>query len=127
MKDDYDLKPEYGFSHGERGKFYRPGAVIRHAGESTATQVVHPGTIIREDFLRQLGLSVTDAANVLGVPRPVLNNVVQLKAGVSPELAIRLSQAFGGTPETWLHAQMNYDLAQARKLRIKVKRYKKAS
>ena len=87
---------------------------------------VHPGRIIRQDCLAPLGLTVTAAARVLGVSRQALNNVVNCKAGVSPEKAIRLEKAFGGTADTWLRMQMNYDLAQAIKSKpgIKVARYK---
>jgi addiction module HigA family antidote len=52
---------------------------------------------------------------VLGVCRQALNNLVNGKAGISAEMALRLSKAFGGQPETWLQVQMAYDLAQARK------------
>jgi antitoxin HigA-1 len=70
-------------------------------------------------------LSVTGAAKVLGVSRQAVNNLVNEKAGVSPEMAIRLSKAFGSTPETWLQMQMSYDLAEVRKTedKIKVRRY----
>jgi antitoxin HigA-1 len=74
---------------------------------------VHPGLIIREDCIAPLELSITQAARVLGVTRQALNNVVNGKSGVSPEMAIRLSKAFGGNPETWLRMQMAWDLAQA--------------
>ena len=63
---------------------------------------VHPGRIVRRDCLEPLGLSVTGAAKVLGVTRQALNNVVNQKAGISPEMAIRLSKAFGSTPDTWV-------------------------
>lgn len=75
----------------------------------------HPGSLVRCECLESLGLSVTEGAKVLGVSRQALNNLVNCKAGISPEMAIRLSKAFGSTPETWLRMQMNYDLAQARK------------
>lgn len=86
---------------------------------------VHPGRIVRQDCLEPLGLSVTKAAEILGVSRQAANNLVNEKAGVSPEMAIRLSKAFGGTAEAWLQMQMNYDLAQARKheQKIHVQRY----
>ena len=86
---------------------------------------VHPGRIVRQDCLETLGLSVTEGAKVLGVTRQALNNLVNGKSGVSPEMAIRLSKAFGSTAETWLQMQMNYDLADARKSesKIKVRRY----
>lgn len=84
----------------------------------------HPGRIVRQECLEPLGLSVTEAAKVLGITRQALNNVVNLKAGISPEMAIRLSKAFGSSPEVWLGMQMTYDLAQLEKEanKIKVKR-----
>jgi antitoxin HigA-1 len=85
---------------------------------------VHPGRVVRHDCLEPLGLSVTAGAKVLGVTRQALNNVVNGKSGVSPEMAIRLSKAFGSTAETWLRMQIAYDLAEARKneSQIKVRR-----
>lgn len=80
----------------------------------------HPGRIVRHDCLEPLGLSVTAGAKVLGVTRQALNNVVNGKSGISPEMAIRLSKAFGSTPETWLRMQLSYDLAQARKHEDKI-------
>lgn len=89
---------------------------------------VHPGNIIRHDCLVPLGLTVTAAAKVLRVSRQALNNLLNGKAGVTPEMAIRLEKAFGGTADTWLRMQMNYDLARAMKAenKIKVTRYKPA-
>lgn len=86
---------------------------------------VHPGRIVRQDCLEPLGLSVTAAAKVLGVTRQALNNVVNEKAGISPEMAIRLSKAFGSTPDTWVRMQAAFDLALALKdeAKIHVKRY----
>ena len=75
----------------------------------------HPGLSVRHDCLEPLGLSVTEAAKVLGVTRQALNNLVNGKAGVSPEMAVRLAKAFGGSPATWLGIQMDYDLAQVLK------------
>ena len=85
----------------------------------------HPGLSVRIDCLDALGLSVTAGARVLGVTRQALNNLVNEKAGISPEMAIRLDKAFGGTAEAWLALQAAYDLAQARKksLANEVKRY----
>ncbi|GAB4146629.1 MAG: HigA family addiction module antitoxin [Sphingomonadales bacterium] len=82
---------------------------------------VHPGTVVREDCLKPLGLSVTDAARRLGVGRQALSNLVNEKAAVSIEMAYRLSKAFGSTPETWAGMQLAYDLAQARGLERKIK------
>ncbi len=88
---------------------------------------VHPGSIVRHDCLEPLGLTVTAGAKVLDVSRQTLNNVVNGKTGISAEMALRLSKAFGSTPETWLALQTAFDLAQARKQesRIKVKRFRK--
>ena len=74
----------------------------------------HPGGIVRRQCLEPLGLSVTRAAEGLGVTRQALSDLVNGKAGISTEMAIRLSKAFGSTPETWLGMQMAYDLFQAR-------------
>ena len=74
----------------------------------------HPGGIVRRQCLDPLGLSVTRAAEGLGVTRQALSDLVNEKAGISTEMAIRLSKAFGSTPETWLGMQMAYDLWQAR-------------
>jgi addiction module HigA family antidote len=84
----------------------------------------HPGLTVRHDCLEPLGLSVTEAAKVLGVTRQALNNLVNGKSGISPEMAIRLSKAFGSRPEVWLGMQLDYDLAQAQLHEdgIKVKR-----
>ena len=75
----------------------------------------HPGLSVRFDCLEALGLSVTEGAKVLGVTRQTLNNLVNRKAGISPEMAIRLDKAFGGTAEAWLALQAAFDLAAARK------------
>ncbi len=85
---------------------------------------VHPGRIVRHDCLEPLGLSVTAGAKVLGVTRQALNNIVNGRSGISPEMAIRLTKAFGSTEETWLRMQVAYDLAAARKneSQIKVRR-----
>ena len=85
----------------------------------------HPGQSVRYDCLQPLGLTVTEGAEILGVRRQTLNNLVNGKTGISPEMAIRLDKAFGGGSETWLRLQAAYDLAQAEKnaRNIKVKRY----
>jgi len=86
---------------------------------------IHPGRIVRHDCLEPLALTITAAAKALGVSRQTLNNVVNEKTGISAEMAIRLSKAFGSTAETWLALQTVFDLAQARKSasQIRVKRY----
>ena len=84
----------------------------------------HPGLSVRHDCIEPLDLTITEAANILGVTRQALNNLINGKGGISPEMAIRLDKAFGGGAETWLRLQMAYDLAQARRHEgeIKVKR-----
>ena len=72
----------------------------------------HPGEIIRDLYLEPLGLSVTQAAAGLGVTRKTLSLLLNGHAGISPEMAVRLSKAFGRTSESWLQLQMQYDLAQ---------------
>ena len=74
----------------------------------------HPGEIIRELYIEPLGLTVTQAAAGLGVTRKTLSLLLNGHAGISPEMAIRLSKAFGRTPESWLQLQLQYDLAQLR-------------
>lgn len=90
---------------------------------------VHPGRVIRQDCLEPLELSVTAGARALGVTRQTLNNVVNEKAAISPEMAVRLSKAFGGTAETWLAMQAAFDLAQLRRHpgTIRVKRVRAAA
>lgn len=88
----------------------------------------HPGRIIRQECLEPLKLTVTAAATVLGVTRKALSELLNGHAGISPEMAVRLSKAFGSSPEAWLKMQMHYDLAQVMKKanEINVKRYEPA-
>src|SRR5512140_1218516 len=87
----------------------------------------HPGRIVRQDCIEPLGLTITAAAKALGVTRQALNNLVNGKAGISPEMAVRISKAFGGSPEMWLRLQANYDLARVPRDEIAVRRYRRAS
>ena len=73
----------------------------------------HPGALIRRQCLDPLGLTVTEAAKGLAVSRSTLSMLLNGRLGISPEMAIRLSQAFGGSPESWLHQQLQYDLRHA--------------
>src|SRR6201998_4658944 len=84
----------------------------------------HPGLSVRHDCIEPLGLTITEAAQALGVTRQTLNNLVNGESGISADMAIRLDKAFGGGAETWLRLQMAYDLAQTRhhEGEIKVKR-----
>ena len=81
----------------------------------------HPGRIVRQECIEALGLTVTAAAKGLGVTRKALSELLNGKSGISPEMAVRLSKAFGSTPEVWLGLQMDYDLAQVRSKAAKIK------
>jgi addiction module HigA family antidote len=70
----------------------------------------HPGEVLKELCLEPLGLSVTRAAEALGVSRKTLSAILNGRAGISPEMALRLSKAFGTSPESWLNQQMHYEL-----------------
>lgn len=72
----------------------------------------HPGKFILEECLEPLGLSITEAAEGLGVTRTSLSRLIHGHNGISTEMAVRLSKAFGGSAESWLRQQINYDLAQ---------------
>ena len=89
----------------------------------------HPGEIVRYECLEPLGLTVTRAAEGLGVTQQTLSDLVNEKSGISVEMAVHLSKAFGSTPETWLGLQMAYDLWQARERveSIEVERFAEAS
>ncbi|HVW52230.1 MULTISPECIES: HigA family addiction module antitoxin [unclassified Trinickia] len=78
------------------------------------TDTNHPGAIVRQLCLERFNLSVTEGASVLGVSRQALTNLLSGKAGISPEMALRLDKAFGGGAETWLQRQLVHDLAKAR-------------
>jgi antitoxin HigA-1 len=75
----------------------------------------HPGEIVREECLIPHGLTVTEAAQVLGVSRQTMTKLLNEKGGITPEMAIRLEKAFGGEADFWLKLQTAFDLAQARR------------
>ncbi|WP_417447949.1 HigA family addiction module antitoxin [Idiomarina abyssalis] len=81
----------------------------------------HPGEVVRELCLEPLGLSVTAAAEALGVSRKTLSAVLNGKAGISPEMAIRLSIAFNTSAESWLNQQSQYELCHAEQHRKELK------
>jgi antitoxin HigA-1 len=89
----------------------------------------HPGKAVRVACLEPLGLSVTEGAKALGISRQSLSNLINGKTGISPEMAIRLSKAFGSTPDTWIKLQAAYDLARAlrHEKQIRVQRYSRRS
>ncbi len=86
---------------------------------------VHPGTVIKHDCMDALNLNVTSAAKILGVSRTALSRVINGKASISPEIAIRVSKAFGSTPENWLRMQLAYDMSKICDIvdKIKIERY----
>jgi addiction module HigA family antidote len=73
----------------------------------------HPGEIIREFCIEPLDLTVTETAEALGVARKTLSTLLNGRAGISPEMALRLSKVFGRTPEGWLRLQLQFDLWKA--------------
>jgi addiction module HigA family antidote len=77
----------------------------------------HPGEILRELCIKPLGLSITDVAEALGVTRKTLSAILNGRSGISPEMAVRLSLAFGTSSESWLNQQTQYDLWEAEKKR----------
>ena len=85
----------------------------------------HPGAFIRRQCLDPLGLTVTEAARGLAVSRNTLSMLLNGRLGISPEMAIRLSQAFGGSPESWLQQQLQYDLWRAKQDRkhVEIRRF----
>src|SRR6185437_11658130 len=84
----------------------------------------HPGEVLRDLCLRPLGVSVTDAAAALGVSRKTLSAILNGRAGISPEMAVRLSIAFDTTAESWLRQQIQHDLwlAERSRKRLRVRR-----
>lgn len=86
----------------------------------------HPGVVVLQECIEPSGLTITKAAATLGVTRNTLSELVNARRGISPEMAVRLSKVFGGTEQGWLIQQAQYDLAQVRRDRIKLKRLKVA-
>jgi addiction module HigA family antidote len=82
----------------------------------------HPGSVVLRQCVEPRGLTITDAAAALGVTRTTLSKLVNEKRGISPEMAVRLSKVFGGSAESWLVQQAQYDLAHVPAHRIKVTR-----
>lgn len=89
----------------------------------------HPGKVLRELCIEPMGLSVTAAADSLGVARKTLSSILNGHSGISPEMAVRLSLAFGTSSESWLNQQVQYDLwiAEKKRKNLKVKKLKRAA
>ncbi len=81
----------------------------------------HPGEVLLELCLKPLGLTITQTAAALGVSRKTLSGILNARAGISPEMAVRLSLAFGTTAESWLNQQVQYDLWHAERNRKKLR------
>jgi addiction module HigA family antidote len=84
----------------------------------------HPGDVVLHDCIEPLGLTITDAAAALHVTRTVLSELVNAKRGISPEMAVRLEQVFGGSAESWLLQQLQYNLAHSKTRDLKLRRLK---
>jgi addiction module HigA family antidote len=82
----------------------------------------HPGTVILQECIEPLDLTITDAASALGVTRNTLSELVNGKRGISPEMAVRLEKVFGGSAESWIVQQAQYDLAHVLRDRIRLKK-----
>jgi len=82
----------------------------------------HPGSVVLTECIEPLGLTIKAAATALGVTRTTLSQLVNGKRGISPEMAVRLSQVFGGEAKGWLIHQAQYDLAQVPAERFKLKK-----
>ena len=84
----------------------------------------HPGEVLRVLCLEPLGMTVTEAAKALGVSRKTLSAILNGRAGISPEMAVRLSIAFDTSAESWLNQQTQYDLwlAEQNRKRLKVRK-----
>ena len=79
----------------------------------------HPGEVLLEDVIKPLGLTITEAAKKLGVTRKTLSELVNQKSSLSPRMAVRIAEATGTTPESWMNMQLKRDLWQAMKRRPK--------
>ena len=74
---------------------------------------VHPGEILREDYINERGLTITEVAKGLGIARANLSAILNQRAGISPEMAVKLSEAFGNTTQFWVNLQKNYEVWHA--------------
>lgn len=88
-------------------------------------RIIHPGEILREEIIGAYDLRIGKAAELLGISRQMLNNIIHEKSDITPEMAFRIAQVFGGTPEIWANMQTKYNLhlAAERAKSFKLKRY----
>ena len=90
-------------------------------------QPIHPGRIIKEDYLRPLSMTITELAATLGVSRKTLSKIINERGALSPDMALRLARAFDTTPEFWLNLQNHHDLWQAEHKSLEWQRVKTLS
>lgn len=92
----------------------------------TKRKPTHPGEILKEDVIKPLGLTVTDAAKYLGITRKTLSELLNCRSSLSPEMAVRVSKATRTTSESWLYMQARLDLWNAEQKPTDVKEFDKA-
>lgn len=108
----------YATGHGE--KSFPGGKTIAMAEKTRMNAPSHPGRFVWTEVIQPLGLSVTDAALALGVTRPALSKLLNGRASLSPEMALRIEKAFGVAMDTLMRMQSSYDIAEARKNEKKI-------
>jgi addiction module HigA family antidote len=96
--------------------------ITRGEGPVTMKNPPHPGGVVLRQCIEPLSLTITAAADALGVTRNTLSELVNERRGISPEMAVRLEKVFGGSAEGWLVQQAQYDLARVQRQQIKLKR-----
>ena len=96
--------------------------ITRGEGPITMKNPPHPGGVVLRQCIEPLSLTITAAADALGVTRNTLSELVNERRGISPEMAVRLEKVFGGSAEGWLVQQAQYDLARVQRQHIKLKR-----
>jgi addiction module HigA family antidote len=86
----------------------------------------HPGEILKEDVIFANALTITDAASLLGISRPLLSSVLNRKTSITPQIATRIAKVFGGTAEIWIRLQLSFDMREAEQLSksLKLKPFK---
>jgi addiction module HigA family antidote len=91
--------------------------------------LIHPGELLKRELIEENSLTITEAASILKVSRQALSNILNQKADISPEMALRIATVFGGTPDIWLRLQAKYDLDKAAKKisKFKLTPYKKSA
>ena len=84
--------------------------IIKEDMTEMTRKPTHPGTLIKEDYLTPLKMTITEMASIIGVSRKTLSKIINEKGAITPEMALRLSQAFDTSPDLWLNLQNNFDL-----------------